>query len=58
MSTNIKQAQKRPVSSKGQITIPHEFREDVKAYIVQEESHDEEGNLILTLYPITEDSEM
>lgn len=57
MSSNIKQAHKRPVSSKGQITIPYEFRDGVVAYIVKEESTDEEGNLTLTLHPVTDENE-
>ena len=56
MSTDIQQALRRPVSSKGQICIPHEFRDGVVAYTVVEESTDEEGAPVLTLHPITEDT--
>lgn len=58
MSNDITQRLKRKLSTKRQLAVPKVFCEDVDAYMIESESTDEEGNPILTLYPITEDSEM
>lgn len=54
---SIELATKRPISKKGQICIPSEYREGVEAYVVKE-STDEQGRECLKLYPIErEDSD-
>lgn len=45
---------RRPLSYKGQLCVPHEWREGVEAYMVTiaEESTDKNGAPVLTLYPV------
>lgn len=50
---NLELTKKRPISNKGQICIPVEFRKEVKEYVIRE-STDEQGRECLKLYPVRE----
>lgn len=57
MKEQIKQIIRRSISSKGQICIPAEYRpQNLDAYMVQEDTKDEDGNSVLKLYPITDET--
>lgn len=57
MSEYIQQAIRRPVSSKGQICVPVEFRDGVEAYVVKEEPTENDEAPVLTLIPIEDSTE-
>ena len=57
MNEQIKQIIRRSISIKGQICIPAEFRpNNLDAYMVREDGKDEDGNSILKLHPIIDET--
>jgi hypothetical protein len=58
MSTKHTQRIRRKLSTKRQLSIPADFTENVEAYLIEETEANDGDTPILTLHPITEDTEV
>jgi bifunctional DNA-binding transcriptional regulator/antitoxin component of YhaV-PrlF toxin-antitoxin module len=58
MRNKMKQLIKRNVNSKGQICVPASLRnENIDFYMVEEHNIDENGNTILKMYPVEDETD-